>query len=111
MVFWKFSLSALMLLVYTTAIGSNSQNSTETDENFILQEVRYYAPESATVYLLWKMENHSQEESVLWNDETTFKDEYLCNLLIPENDTFRIRIKVHKNSTLEYYFWITKNKQ
>ena len=83
----------------------------DSSEIFTAQEFRYHAPRSASVFLIWKTESHSLEEAVLWNTETKFKDEYLCNPMPVNNDTFSIQLKVPKNSTLEYYFWITKNKE
>ncbi|SHF43954.1 Arylsulfatase A [Mariniphaga anaerophila] len=80
-------------------------------EGFIEQQISYYAPQSASVYLLWKTDGYPLEESVSWNDETKFKDGFLCNPMKAFGDTFNIKIKVPHNSTLEFYFWITKNKQ
>ncbi|MGC9354430.1 MAG: LTA synthase family protein, partial [Mariniphaga sp.] len=83
----------------------------DSSATFTAQEFKYHAPRSASVFLIWKAENHPLKEAVLWNAETKFKDEYLCNPMPVSNDTFSIRLKVPKNSMLEYYFWITKNKQ
>jgi lipoteichoic acid synthase len=116
----------LFILEWNSGSGTNFQHKTDTESagledsvfdsidssaTFIEQEINYYAPQSATVFLIWKTENYPIEESVLWNDETKFKNDYLCSPMFVSGDTFSIKLKVPPNSTLEYYFWITKNKQ
>ncbi len=83
----------------------------KSENQFTDLEISYYAPQSVTVYFLWKTDNFSLEESVLWNENTTYKDKYLCNPMVAAGDTFRVNLKISQNSNLEYYFWITKNKQ
>lgn len=97
--------------ILTHDTGISVFDSTVSQSPFFVQEFKYYAPQSVTVYFLWKTDNFSLEESVLWNENTTYKDKYLCNPMIAADDTFRVTLKIPQNSTLEYYFWITKNKQ
>lgn len=78
---------------------------------FIDQEINYYAPQSGSVFLVWKSKNYLLEESVLWNENTKLNDGLLYSEMMAYNDTFRIKLKVPSGSVLEYYFWITKNKQ
>jgi len=127
---FKHALSAVLIPLFffgwVSGVGSNFQQKTNSENEgvndpvfepadssatFTTQEFKYHAPRSASVFLIWKTENHPLKEAVLWNAKTKFKDEYLCNPMLVSNDTFNIRLKVPENSTLEYYFWITKNKQ
>ena len=83
----------------------------DPEKLFIEQEINYYAPLSGTVFLVWNVENYLKEESVLWNENTKLNDGLLYTEMTAINDTFSIKLKVPAGSVLEYYFWITKNKQ
>lgn len=78
---------------------------------FIEQEINYYAPLSGTVYLVWNADNHPLTESVSWNENTKLTKGLLYLPMIAHGDTFNVKLKVPVGTTLQYYFWITKNKQ
>jgi arylsulfatase A-like enzyme len=78
---------------------------------FIEQEISYIAPQSGSVFLVWKTINHPLEESVLWNENTRLNEGLMYTPMELRNDTFTIRLIILQGSVIEYYFWITKNKQ
>ncbi|MBA4409532.1 MAG: sulfatase [Bacteroidota bacterium] len=78
---------------------------------FIEQEINYNAPLSGTIYLAWKTENYPSEEAVDWNDNTKLTEGLLYLPMVAHGDTFSVQLKVPVGTTLQYYFWITKNKQ
>ncbi len=79
-------------------------------ESFIFQEFNYYAPLSSKVYLVWLPENYKPEYAVSWNPDTKLTHELLYTPIPMSGDTFSIQLKVPEGTTLQYYFWITKNK-
>ena len=89
----------------------NIEDFVSADSIFTEQQVIYVAPESGSVFLVWNTANHPLEESVLWNDNTKLSEGLLYSPMELKNDTFRIRLKVLPGTIIEYYFWITKNKQ
>lgn len=89
----------------------NFKDSISSNSEFLPQQIMYIAPQSGSVFLVWKTVNHPLEESVLWNDNTKLSDELLYSPMELNNDTFRIHLNVLPGTTIEYYFWITKNKQ
>ncbi len=98
--------------------GLNNSETTEitihpidSAKLFVEQEINYYAPLSGSVFLVWNSENYIQQESVLWNENTKLNGGLLYSVMVANNDTFSIKLKVPAGSVLEYYFWITKNKQ
>ena len=78
---------------------------------FIEQEINYYAPLSGTVYLVWKAEDYPLDKSALWNENTKLTKGLLYLPMVANGDTFSVHLKVPEGTTLQYYFWITKNKQ
>jgi arylsulfatase A-like enzyme len=89
----------------------NIEDSVAADSFFTEQQIIYVAPQSGSVYLAWKTTNHPLEESVLWNGNTKLSDGLLYSPMQLKNDTFRIHLNVLQGTTIEYYFWITKNNQ
>ena len=79
-------------------------------EELITQEVRYYAPQSQNVFLAWRVENFTLENSVIWNVNTKITDGLLYNPMVSNGDTFKIEIRVPIGAKFEYYFWTTFNK-
>ena len=77
---------------------------------FIEQEINYYAPLSGTVYVVWKVENYPLDKSALWNENTKLTKGLLYLPMVANGDTFSVHLKVPEGTTLQYYFWITKNK-
>lgn len=80
-------------------------------DDFIYNSFRYIAPKSGFVYLIWKTENFSNEEAIQWNDSTKLSNGLLYTPMSFNKDTFRLDLKLKKGAVLQYYFWITKNKQ
>lgn len=108
---WISGYTSIIQRIKNPEIEESKIDSVDYSAILTEQQFKYYAPQSASVFLIWKTENYSLEESVLWNENTTYKDKYLCIPMITSEDTFRVNLKIPQNSTLEYYFWITKNKQ
>jgi len=75
------------------------------------QKVYYYAPQSSSVNLAWKIENFSQDKLIAWNADTKLTYGLLSTPLVVKNDTFFVKLKVPKGYVLEYYFVILKSKQ
>jgi len=78
---------------------------------FIEQELKYYAPKSGAVNLAWRIEDYTLEESIPWNNNTKLTDGFLYTPMLARGDTFSIVLKLPVGTTLQYYFWITRNKQ
>ena len=99
--------------VISQDMNSNTdlQLDTTSVDSFVFQEFNYYAPLSEKVYLVWATENYSLESAVNWNDDTKLNDGLLYTPLLARNDTFSIKLNVFKGTVLQYYFWITKNKE
>lgn len=91
------------------SVKSNS-NVVPSGKLFVKQELKYYAPKSGAVNLAWRIENYKLEESILWNNNTRLTDGFLYTPMLAHNDTFVISLSIPVGSTLEYYFWITRNK-
>ncbi|MFC0875426.1 LTA synthase family protein [Saccharicrinis sp. FJH2] len=106
---------------------SNSQNDVEIQyehynrdsglkdtllcDSFIDQEIRYIAPYSDRVYLVWKVENYELENAVNWINDTKLNDGLLYTPMVAQGDTFILHLNLPKGSVLQYYFWITKSKK
>ncbi|MBV5316066.1 MAG: sulfatase-like hydrolase/transferase [Prolixibacteraceae bacterium] len=84
---------------------------TSGDKLFIEQEFKYYAPKSGAVNLAWRIEDYTLEESISWNNNTKLTDGFLYTPMLAHGDTFAIKLKIPVGTTLQYYFWITRNKQ
>lgn len=82
-----------------------------TCDTLIEQEINYYAPQSALVYLVWKTDRYPLKVSVSWNKSTKLIDGLLYIPMAAHGDTFTIRLHMPIGSTFQYSFWITKNKQ
>ena len=89
----------------------NFKDSISSNSEFLPQQIIYIAPQSGSVYLVWKTTNHPLEESVLYNGNTKLSDGLLYSPMELNNDTFSIHLNVLQGTIIEYYFWITKNKQ
>jgi hypothetical protein len=89
----------------------NVEDSISADLKFNIQQIRYIAPQSGLVFLVWKTLNHPLEKSVLWNENTKLSNGLLYTPMEFTNDTFTINLQVMHGSEIEYYFWITKNGQ
>jgi len=104
------------LMLDATEQQYSSRTSTTTKGNdqavkFIVKEIRYYAPKAGSVSMVWKSENHTLEEAMIWNDHTGRVKNFLQNPMVLERDTFRIRLRIPLGSSFEYLFWISKNTQ
>ena len=102
-------------LEYLDSISNSKKKSKEdtdaSDETFLEQKIIYIAPNSSSVFLVWRTVNHPLEKSVLWNENTKLSDGLMYIPMVSKNDTFSVDLKVVKGSIIEYYFWITKNKK
>ena len=104
------------LMLDATEQQYSSRTSTTTKGNdqavkFIVKEIRYYAHKAGSVSMVWKSENHTLEEAMIWNDHTGRVKNFLQNPMVLERDTFRIRLRIPLGSSFEYLFWISKNTQ
>jgi phosphoglycerol transferase MdoB-like AlkP superfamily enzyme len=90
--------------------SENNSADTLLLEVFTSQYINYYAPESGSVNLAWKIENFPLEESVRWTENTKITDGLLYTPMEVHGDTFKVHLRVPIGSNLQYYFWITKNK-
>jgi len=78
---------------------------------FIEKQVNYYAPQSGSVYLAWRIENFPIDEAARWNDNTVLIKNLLYIPMVASGDTFRVNLKIPIGSLIQYNFWITKNNQ
>ncbi len=113
----KTKFPPLKLMFFLLFIGCNYGYSLAQDhkvlvvDSIIKKEIRYIAPQSGSVYLVWNVENIPLDSLVALNENTTLTDGNLFTPMPAFGDTFTIKVKVPKNHLLNYYFWITKNKQ
>jgi len=89
----------------------NSFKESSFIDAFVNQEIKYFAPRSGRVYLVWKVENHSLESVEKWNNDTKLNDGLLYTPMLAQGDTFNVRLNIPMGSVLQYYFWITKSKK
>jgi phosphoglycerol transferase MdoB-like AlkP superfamily enzyme len=88
-----------------------AEKSLKNSKDFVHYKFRYIAPKSGFVYLIWKTENFANEEAIYWNDSTKLSNGLLYTPMSFMEDTFRLDLRLEKGAVLQYYFWITKNKQ
>ena len=79
-------------------------------DTFIEQEIKYFAPLSAAVNLAWRIENYPLDQTISWNSDTKLTNGLLYLPMVAFGDTFKVKLKVPIGSTIQYYFWITRNK-
>ena len=80
-------------------------------DSVINQVIRYVAPYSDRVYLVWKVENYAVENAVSWVNDTKLNEGLLYTPMVAQGDTFILYLNLPKGSVLQYYFWITKSKK
>ncbi len=98
--------------------GLNNAESTDSlapqpnsEKKFVVQEIIYIAPKSGSVNLAWLVENYTFDEAVKWNKETKITHGLLYIPMEAHGDTFKLNLSVPASAKIQYYFWITKNKQ
>lgn len=104
-------------IIGNNLLNKNLSNTQPVDSakqsgiTFIEKEFNYYAPQSGTVFLAWRIENYALEEAITWNDSTVLMKNLLYIPMQTSGDTFRVRLKLPIGSNIQFNFWITKNKQ
>lgn len=87
------------------------EEDTASKIDFIKKKFNYYAPKSGSVNLLWSSENYLIDQAFSWNENTKKAYDLLYLPMESHGDTFSIELRVPKGAIIQYYFWISKNKQ
>lgn len=74
-----------------------------------MQTIKYLAPKSSEVYLVWQSDSLDQNQIIEANEITTITDGLNYTRMELLNDTFRVSLSFPHAYSFRYYFWITKN--
>ena len=125
--FFNFSISYSAVIPSTTNFNNTNSNFSDyvldpIQDPVPIQKVQdsiattellinYYSPKSGAVTLAWYSDNYPMSVLENLNNNTKIVDNLLYNPMSVEGDTFKLKLKVPINTSLNYYFWITKSKE
>lgn len=108
---WSFERKTISETVLEDSTPSDSgQRGIGFEETLVIQNVKYSAPNSGAVFVVWRTEQYPAENCVMWNPGTRISKGLLYSQMQLLNDTFVVDLKLPQKSTIYYYFWITKSK-
>ncbi|MDQ3047306.1 MAG: sulfatase-like hydrolase/transferase [Bacteroidota bacterium] len=92
----------LLILFASTFCAANTSPVITT------QEIHFRAENASEAFIVWGMNGWTQADSSLHPEGSFMKDGLLCSPMILSQNEFQVLLKVPRNSTLDFVFWISK---